>query len=54
MNPISSQTAWTVEWDEAFFRVVQSLFSPQVLEAASGLLASYDDAYEDSLASSRR
>jgi hypothetical protein len=42
MNPNSNQSAWTVQWDEPFFRLVQALFSPQWLDAASGLLASYD------------
>ncbi|MDT7550439.1 MAG: hypothetical protein QOE84_2833 [Actinomycetota bacterium] len=36
-------TAWNVDRDEVFFRLVQGLFPPAFLEAASGLLASYDD-----------
>jgi hypothetical protein len=54
MNPSCSTCVWTVAWDEAFFRIVQSLFSPQVLEAASGLLASYDDTCENALTGSSR
>jgi hypothetical protein len=46
MNPNHCRCSWTVEWDEPFFRLVQSVFPPTFLEAASGLLASYDDAYE--------
>ena len=42
MNRTSNQTPWTVQWDEAFFRLVQSLFSPHWLDAASALLSSYD------------
>ena len=37
------RNAWTAERDEAFFRIVQALFPPAWLSAASGLLASYDD-----------
>lgn len=36
-------TAWTVARDEAFFRIVQSLFEPSWVFAASILLASYDE-----------
>jgi hypothetical protein len=39
-------TPWSVERDEVFFRLVQGLFTPSFLEASSGLLASYDDAFE--------
>jgi hypothetical protein len=39
-------TAWNIERDEVFFRLVQGVFAPAFLEAASGLLASYDDAFE--------
>lgn len=49
MNPYSSRSPWTAEIDEAFFRLVQSLFTPAYLEAASGLLASYDEAFEPAL-----
>lgn len=38
------RTAWTAERDEEFFRIVQALFPPVWLSAASELLASYDDA----------
>jgi hypothetical protein len=41
-----SPTAWSTERDETFFRVVQGAFASAFLEAASGLLASYDDAFE--------
>lgn len=37
-------TAWEAARDEAFFRIVKGLFPPALLEAASVLLASYDDA----------
>ena len=39
-------TAWTVARDEAFFRIVQSLFKPSWVFAASTMLASYDDEAE--------
>ena len=35
--------AWTTGRDEAFFRIVQSLFPAAWLSAASVLLASYDE-----------
>lgn len=37
------RNAWTADRDEAFFRIVQALFPPAWLSAASELLASYDD-----------
>ena len=36
-------TTWDASRDEAFFRIVQYVFPPALLEAASVLLASYDD-----------
>ena len=38
--------AWTAARDEAFFRIVQDLFCPAWLEAASALLAGYDPVAE--------
>jgi hypothetical protein len=40
-------TEWTPARDEVFFRLVQGLFPPTFLEAASGLLGSYDDSVPD-------
>lgn len=37
------RTDWTADRDEVFFRIVQSLYPPAWLSAASVLLASYDD-----------
>ena len=37
------RNAWSADRDEAFFRIVQALFPPAWLSAASELLASYDD-----------
>jgi hypothetical protein len=37
-------SSWTAERDEVFFRIVVGLFAADFLEAASVLLASYDDA----------
>ncbi len=36
-------TTWDAARDEAFFRIVLHVFPPALLEAASSLLASYDD-----------
>ena len=37
-------TTWIPARDEAFFRIVQGLFSPGFLEGAEVLLASHDPA----------
>ena len=47
------RNAWTADRDEAFFRIVQALFPPAWLSAASELLASYDDT-NDYLTAARR
>lgn len=45
-------STWIPERDDAFFRIVQGLFSPAFLEGAEVLLASNDedDAERDALA----
>jgi hypothetical protein len=41
-----TRSPWTAQ-DEAFFRIVQSAFSPAFLAAATALLAGYDDTSGD-------